>query len=87
MATYSAGLLTDTDGRILCHYKNASSQLQIGRMGEQERLIFPGQWYLFEASPAAILQIYTTTKTGTILLQTLPCHTLQVNEPESPLKL
>lgn len=46
----------------LCHYRNATSQLQIVRVTEghrtlQERVLFPGETWLFEANSEAALQI------------------------------
>lgn len=46
----------------ICHYRNATSQLQIVRVTEGnqtlwERVLFPGETWLFEANPEASLQI------------------------------
>jgi hypothetical protein len=53
-----------TSSQRLCHYRNATSQLQIVRVteGDQtvwERVLFPGEWWLYEANSKQALQIQT----------------------------
>jgi len=48
----------------LCHYRNATPQLQVARLFRQgsvfmERIIFPGDRWLYEANPNVELQIET----------------------------
>lgn len=68
---------------ILCYYTNASRQLQQIRLQENadlslDRIVFPGEKFIFEALPEGALEIYTYTATGLQLLQTIACPRLQV---------
>lgn len=66
--------------RILCYYQNTSNQLQVARLklpaGQLfERIVFPGQRFLFESLPDATLEILTQTTQKLI-----QCGQLQVCE-------
>jgi hypothetical protein len=69
---------------ILCCYVNTKSTLQVARLSNPvtqafEKIVFPGQKFLFETQPEANLGIYTYSKAdGMILLQEIPCNQLQV---------
>lgn len=69
---------------ILCCYVNTKSTVQVARMsnpvnGTLEKIVFPGQKFLFETLPEAQLGIYTYSKVdGEILLKEIPCEELQV---------
>ncbi len=72
-------------GRILCHYINATSQIQIARITNIpnwyfERVVFPGQRLLFEALPLARLEIHTAQLPSAILADRISCLRLQVIE-------
>jgi hypothetical protein len=76
---------SDTDSKILCCYVNATSQIQIARISNIpnwyfERVVFPGQRLVFEAMPAAALEIHTGMMASAILSDKIPCDRLQINE-------
>jgi hypothetical protein len=76
---------SDTDSKILCCYVNATSQIQIARITNIpnwyfERVVFPGQRLVFEAMPAAALEIHTGMMASAILSDKIPCDRLQINE-------
>jgi len=88
MAQILDSLPNDKDGRILCCYVNATSQIQIGRITNIpnwyfERVVFPGQRLMFEAEPQAILEIHTGMMASAILSDTIPCSKLAL-EPLEP---
>ncbi|NJP11009.1 MAG: DUF1830 domain-containing protein [Leptolyngbyaceae cyanobacterium RU_5_1] len=71
--------------RILCYYVNSTTQIQKARISNIpnwlfERVIFPKQRLLFEAIPAALLEIHTCSALGETLLDQIPCLRLRVNE-------
>lgn len=70
---------------ILCSYKNKTNQLQVIRLkkssqGYLERLIFPGEYYLFQAEPQNEVEIYSKVNEELIESQHLLCQSLQVEE-------
>ncbi|MBD1828639.1 DUF1830 domain-containing protein [Microcoleus vaginatus GB1-A2] len=76
---------SDIDSKILCCYVNATSQIQIARIANIpnwyfERVVFPGQRLVFEAMPAAALEIHTGMMASAILSDKIPCDRLQINE-------
>lgn len=76
---------SDTDNKIVCCYVNATSQIQIARISNIpnwyfERVVFPGQRLVFEAMPAAALEIHTGMMASAILSDKIPCDRLQINE-------
>jgi len=76
---------SDTHNKIVCCYVNATSHIQIARIGNIpnwyfERVVFPGQRLVFEAMPAAVLEIHTGMMASAILSDNIPCDRLQINE-------
>jgi hypothetical protein len=74
----------ENSGRILCNYVNATSLLQIARITNItnwyfERVVFPGQWLLFEAPRLAQLEIHTGELPSAILADKIPCVCLGVS--------
>lgn len=72
---------TESDRRILCLYINATSQIQIIRITDTpslhlERVIFPGQRQLFEATPESTLEIQSSKAVSSLI----PCTQLCVAE-------
>jgi hypothetical protein len=70
--------------QLLCHYKNATSKIQVARISNIdhwyfERVVFPGQDLLFEAPQTAELEIYSGGVTA-LLTERLPCEQLQVQQ-------
>ncbi|MCZ0899797.1 DUF1830 domain-containing protein [Microcoleus sp. HI-ES] len=85
MAQILDPLPSDADSKILCCYVNATSQIQIARIANIpnwyfERVVFPGQRLVFEAMPAAALEIHTGMMASAILSDKIPCDRLQINE-------
>lgn len=84
--TQSFSLLTvDRPDQILCNYLNATGQIQIARIANVpnwyfERVVFPGQRLLFEATQEAQLEIHTSKLASAILSDTIPCDRLQVKQ-------
>src|SRR6476620_9880900 len=66
---------SDTDSKILCCYVIANIPNWYF-----ERVVFPGQRLVFEAMPAAALEIHTGMMASAILSDTIPCDRLQINE-------
>lgn len=76
-------LPTQHNNRILCSYRNPSSDLEIARISNIshwyfERVVFPGDLLLFETVSEAILEIYRGDGTTTLLTDHISCETLQV---------
>ncbi len=68
----------EDSSRILCHYVNATSVVQIARITNIpnwyfERVVFPGQRLLFEAPLVAELEIHTGSIPSAILLDKISC--------------
>lgn len=85
MAQILDPLPSDSSGKILCCYVNATSHIQIARITNIsnwyfERVVFPGQRLVFEAVPAALLEIHTGMMASAILSDKIPCDRLQINE-------
>ncbi len=85
MAQILDPLPSDKKDKIICCYVNATSQIQIARITNIpnwyfERVIFPGQRLVFEALPAALLEIHTGMMASAILSDTIPCVRLCVEE-------
>jgi hypothetical protein len=67
--------------RLQCCYVNATSSIQIVRITDVpnwyfERVAFPGQRLIFEAIPAAHLEIHTGMMASSILSDKIPCTKL-----------
>lgn len=85
MAQILDPLPSESSGKILCCYVNATSQIQIVRITNIsnwyfERVAFPGQRLVFEAVPAALMEIHTGMMASAILSDKIPCDRLQINE-------
>lgn len=85
MAQILDPLPSDNKDKIICCYVNATSQIQVARITNIpnwyfERVIFPGQRLVFEALPAALLEIHTGMMASAILSDTIPCVRLCVEE-------
>jgi hypothetical protein len=69
--------------RILCCYVNDTHQIKIARITNIpnwyfERVVFPGERLLFEALPAAQLEIYTSRFSIIDLVEVSQCDRLAV---------
>jgi Domain of unknown function (DUF1830) len=85
MAQILDPLPPDTYSKMLCCYVNATSQIQVARIGNIpnwyfERVVFPGQRLVFEAMTASVLEIHTGMMASAILSDHIPCDRLQINE-------
>ncbi|WP_449418019.1 DUF1830 domain-containing protein [Phormidium nigroviride] len=85
MAQILDPLPSNSSGKILCCYVNATSQIQIARITNIsnwyfERVVFPGQRLVFEAVPAGLMEIHTGMMASAILSDKIPCDRLQINE-------
>jgi hypothetical protein len=75
----------------LCSYYNDTAQVQVARISNVhqwylERVIFPYEYFLFEAPIIAELEVYQEANSTPQLLKKLPCEDLQVQE-ETELKI
>lgn len=75
--------LTNTTSPLLCAYENVTSSVQIIRIANIqdwyfERVIFPGQRLLFEASSNAELEVHSSQLGQTVLEKKIPCFGLEV---------
>jgi hypothetical protein len=89
MAQIFDPLPSDSLEKIFCCYMNATSQIQIARITNIpnwyfERVVFPGQRLVFEALPAAYLEIHTGMMASSILSDNIPCDRLQIHDGLSP---
>lgn len=78
-------LSTEITAAILCCYINVTDRIQILRLpkltnGFYDRVIFPGERLMFEATPEDQLEIHTAKPANIILSQKIPCARLQVCE-------
>jgi hypothetical protein len=78
-------LPADQPSSILCSYINISSRIQIARITNIpnwyfERVVFPGQRLLFEATTDARLEIHTGAIASAILSDRISCDSLQVSD-------
>lgn len=67
---------------VLCCYINQTQRIQVSKVThltqrDIEKVIFPGERFLFEATTNAKLDIYVTLAGKTTLLDSIPCSTLQ----------
>ena len=70
-------------GQVLCCYVNSTSHIQVVRIvnipaWHFERVVFPGQRLLFEASPQGQLEIYTGSMASAILSDKISCENLRI---------
>jgi Domain of unknown function (DUF1830) len=69
---------------ILCCYVNTTSRIQVARLshlseGDWEHIMFPGQRFMFEAPPEAILAIYKSPNLSVTVPEYTPCYKLRVS--------
>lgn len=74
---------------ILCYYANSTSQIQMVSVVQAsqwlfERVVFPGQRFLFEAVPDALLEVRSPSALYGRLTRQIPCKELQVKEGGNP---
>ncbi|WP_083624915.1 DUF1830 domain-containing protein [Planktothrix serta] len=85
MAQILDPLPSNSSGRILCCYVNATSHIQIARITNVanwyfERVVFPGQRLVFEAMSQATLEIHTGSMASAIIADNIPCERLQIDQ-------
>ena len=78
---------TDTDSRELYCYTNKSDKIIIARIRglanrQCERVVFPGEQFLFEAEDSCKLEISRQTNIG-IIEDAIPCSQLKKNNKSS----
>lgn len=89
MAQIFDPLPSDTLDYMVCCYVNATSRIQVVRITNIpnwyfERVVFPGQRLVFEALPAALLEVHCGMVASAILSDTIPCSSLRVHEEDMP---
>lgn len=78
--------------RQLCFYANATSQIQIvlirniNNSSSRQRVVFPNQRLMFEASTSAVLVILTTERNKAIVTEVVPCRQLRATEVSTSTK-
>ncbi|MDX2241713.1 MAG: DUF1830 domain-containing protein [Leptolyngbyaceae cyanobacterium bins.302] len=85
MAQIFDPLPSSSNTSIVCCYVNATSRIQIARITNIpnwyfERVVFPGQRLVFEATPDALLEIHCGMMASAILADTIPCDRLQIED-------
>lgn len=73
------------DSTILCYYINTTSRIQIAKITNIpefyfERVVFPGQRLMFEATPTAKLEVFSTGMASSLLIDKIPCQHLQIQD-------
>ncbi|MCL2931499.1 MAG: DUF1830 domain-containing protein [Trichodesmium sp. MAG_R03] len=71
--------------KILCFYGNTTCKMQIARISNPEnkyweRIVFPGERFLFEAVSETELEIYQTQENGDMKCEYFLCKGLKVDE-------
>ncbi|MBD2435248.1 DUF1830 domain-containing protein [Nostoc sp. FACHB-110] len=67
--------------KIICFYKNTTSQIQIVRLFQQfELIMFPGEQLLFETIPDVELKIESEVIAGKVATNQVSCLNLQILE-------
>ncbi|NEO30868.1 MAG: DUF1830 domain-containing protein [Symploca sp. SIO3C6] len=69
--------------RLFCCYANKDRELLVARITNipgwrLERVVFPGERFLFEAPSSAILEIHRNSPNGPTCSESLPCAYLNV---------
>lgn len=77
------GLPADCTDRLLCCYVNTDRKIKIARIVNIsnwyfERVVFPGDWLLFEAPPEAELEVYMMRFSVVDLIEVVACDRLTV---------
>lgn len=89
MAQILDPLPSDDPKRVLCCYVNVTGKIQVARITNIpnwyfERVVFPGQRLIFEATPKALLEIHTGMMASSILSDSIPCERLALEEEADP---
>ncbi len=71
--------------KLICCYFNGTSSIQVARITNIpnwyfERVVFPGQRLLFEATRGALLEVHTGMMATSILSDSILCESLSVND-------
>lgn len=77
----------EQQAKISCFYLNDTSQIQIIRINNTpdmywEKVVFPGQRLIFEATPEARLKIYSSRNSFAILSDVISCQQLMIHSEE-----
>lgn len=78
---------SDDTSAVLCCYVNSSSKIQVARITNIsnwyfERVVFPGQRLMFEASVKGQLEIHSGSMASSILEDTIACTRLMIDQAE-----
>ncbi len=73
--------------KTLCCYYNSNFKVQVVKISNipnwyLEHVVFPNEYFLFEAPPTAELEVYQSDNTSPQLLKKLSCDRLQVEDTE-----
>ena len=83
---------TDLSRSVLCCYGNYTNRIQVGIITHDtgdnfERVLFPGDKFLFEASLSSSLELYIELGGKTVLFDRIACSRLQTkNESTEAVK-
>lgn len=85
-------LPSESTEKILCCYVNGTSNILITRITNIpnwhfERIVFPKERFLFEAPPAAQLEIHRSTLNEATLSDSISCKYLRVGDSSSTSKV
>jgi hypothetical protein len=85
VSTLIPSLSTEASELISCYYVNRTHKLQIIRIKHIpnqyfERVVFPGQWLIFESLPEAFLEVHTHEYSSAVLADRILCRHLAVTE-------
>lgn len=74
--------------RILCYYSNDTQRIKIARITNIpnwyfERVVFPGERFLFEALPEAHLEVYVTNFSTVALVEVNKCARLAIKTAQT----
>lgn len=77
----------DDGDTTLCCYVNSTSKIQVVRITNIqnwyfERVVFPGQRLMFEASIRGQLEVHSGAMASSILEDTIPCSRLLIDQVE-----
>ncbi|WP_413162872.1 DUF1830 domain-containing protein [Capilliphycus salinus ALCB114379] len=78
-------LPANSGSKKLCCYSNSTDKMQVVRITNiknwyLERVVFPREYFLFEAPAEAELEVYQGDSEGVKLLAKHSCYSLQVEE-------
>lgn len=74
--------ISQISASTLCSYKNHTPNIQVGKIDDAsdnnlEKVIFPGETFLFQAQAHAKLIIFVELVNKITLLESIPCSKLQ----------